>query len=424
MTERSRLHIFQAFGVEMEYMIVDKNTLSILPIADRLLHEVSGEYVSDAVFGQMTWSNELVNHVIELKVSAPAPSLSHLSDLFHEQVTRINKILEQFGAMLLPTGAHPFMDPFTETVLWPHEYNEIYALYNRIFDCRGHGWSNLQSTHLNLPFANDQEFARLHAAIRLLLPIIPAISASTPMLDGKLTGFADSRLEVYRSNQRFIPSITGKVIPEQAFSEEEYHAKIFRKIFHDIEPYDQDGILQHQFLNSRGAIARFDRGAIEIRLIDLQECPSADISILQGVTSVLKALVEQNQEPTVLNMQQSWHEERLLPILLETIKYGSQARITDEAYLKVFQYPEKEASTIQLWNYLHEKYVCTDTIADVPSVANLKKILEHGNLSERITQAIHQANTYHNQAVHQSVRTVYSRLADALAQNNLFIPIN
>jgi hypothetical protein len=87
--------------------------------------------------------------------------------------------------MLLPTGAHPLMDPFTETRLWPHEHKEIYNLYNRIFDCRGHGWSNLQSTHLNLPFSGDAEFKKLHAAIRLLLPLIPALSASTPLLDGK-----------------------------------------------------------------------------------------------------------------------------------------------------------------------------------------------------------------------------------------------
>jgi hypothetical protein len=31
--------------------------------------------------------------------------------------------------------------------------------------------------------------------------------------------------------------------------------------------------MDHHFANSRGAIARFDRGAIEIRVIDIQECP-------------------------------------------------------------------------------------------------------------------------------------------------------
>ena len=52
---------------------------------------------------------------------------------------------------------HPWMDPRAAS-LWPHEYGEVYAAYDRIFDCRRHGWANLQSVHLNLPFADEREF--------------------------------------------------------------------------------------------------------------------------------------------------------------------------------------------------------------------------------------------------------------------------
>ena len=78
------------------------------------------------------------------------------------------------------------MNPLTETVIWPHDNNEIYSLYDKIFDCRGHGWSNLQSVHINLPFKDELEFRKLHSAIRLLLPIIPALSASSPFADGTI----------------------------------------------------------------------------------------------------------------------------------------------------------------------------------------------------------------------------------------------
>src|SRR5678809_520166 len=91
------------------------------------------------------------------------------------------------------------MNPERETRLWPHEDNEIYEAFDRVFGCTGHGWSNLQCTHLNLPFAGDAEFARLHAAIRLVLPIIPALAASSPILDSRLTGLMDTRLHCYRA---------------------------------------------------------------------------------------------------------------------------------------------------------------------------------------------------------------------------------
>lgn len=41
MTQPPRLHLFQAYGVELEYMIVDSDTLNVRPIADELLkHEL------------------------------------------------------------------------------------------------------------------------------------------------------------------------------------------------------------------------------------------------------------------------------------------------------------------------------------------------------------------------------------------------
>jgi carboxylate-amine ligase len=161
---KSPYHLFDGFGVELEYMIVDKNTLQVKAIADELLKHELGSIGSDYENGIVTWSNELVLHVIEIKSTKPEADLPSLEKAFAENVIRINKILEKWNAMLLPTAAHPFMNPFTDTKLWPHDNNEVYALYDKLFDSKGHGWSNLQSTHLNLPFHGDEEFAKLHAA--------------------------------------------------------------------------------------------------------------------------------------------------------------------------------------------------------------------------------------------------------------------
>lgn len=76
------------------------------------------------------------------------------------------------------------MDPATESRFWPHGDAIVYRTYDRIFGCRSHGWANIQCMHLNLPFAGDEEFARLHAAARLLLPILPALAANSPAAAG------------------------------------------------------------------------------------------------------------------------------------------------------------------------------------------------------------------------------------------------
>jgi gamma-glutamyl:cysteine ligase YbdK (ATP-grasp superfamily) len=334
LTTPTELHLFDAFGIELEYMIVDAETLDVRPIADELFRSVAGEYVSDVERGPITWSNELVAHVVELKTTTPAHSLDGLAELFQEAVREINRRLAAFGARLLPTAMHPWMDPHREMRLWPHDSSEIYEAFNRVFDCRGHGWANLQSMHINLPFCGDEEFGRLHAAVRLLLPLLPAMAASSPVMDGRLTGVMDNRLDVYRRNSARIPSVAGRIIPERAFTRAEYERLILQPMYADIRPHDPNSVLQDEYLNARGAIARFSRGSIEIRLLDVQECPAADLAIAQIVVDVLKRLVAGTW--TDVSTQQSVEIEPLERVLLATIREAERAVIEDAAVLAQF----------------------------------------------------------------------------------------
>ncbi|MDP2104410.1 MAG: glutamate-cysteine ligase family protein, partial [Desulfobulbaceae bacterium] len=156
-------HIFAGFGIELEYMIVHQDTLDVLPIADQLLTAAAGELTNDVERGAFEWSNELALHVIEMKTAGPAVNLAGLALGLQGEVTAMNRLLAPMNATLLPSAMHPWMDPYRETKLWPHGYRAVYKAYNRIFNCQGHGWSNLQSVHLNLAFNGDDEFGRLHA---------------------------------------------------------------------------------------------------------------------------------------------------------------------------------------------------------------------------------------------------------------------
>jgi gamma-glutamyl:cysteine ligase YbdK (ATP-grasp superfamily) len=253
------LGLFEAFGVELEYMIVDADTLDVRPAADELLAAVGGGYEVEVELGPVAWSNELALHVVEIKTNGPVASLGGLGALFQEHVGRIGSLLAPLDARLLPGGMHPWMDPHAELRLWPHENNRIYATFDRIFGCRGHGWANLQSTHINLPFGDDEEFGRLHAATRLVLPILPGIAASSPFVDGAPSGLMDARLDAYRTNSARVPSVTGHVIPEPVFTRAAYEGRLLQGIYDDLAPLDPEGVLRHEWVNARGCIARFDR---------------------------------------------------------------------------------------------------------------------------------------------------------------------
>ncbi|MDZ7755679.1 hypothetical protein [Rhodohalobacter sp.] len=74
-SKKRPLHLFEGFGVELEYMIVNRDSLDIMPISDRVLVNNSAEVVNELVLDGVAWSNELALHVIEIKTAGPATKL-------------------------------------------------------------------------------------------------------------------------------------------------------------------------------------------------------------------------------------------------------------------------------------------------------------------------------------------------------------
>lgn len=405
--------LFERFGVELEYMIVRDEDLAVAPIADRILAPGGGEPESEMTIGEVACSNELVLHVLELKTpDGPAASFDGLTESFQEGVGHANARLHEHAARLLPGGMHPLMDPLQETRLWPHEYGPVYETFDRIFDCRGHGWANLQSAHLNLPFRGDDEFARLHAAIRFLLPLMPALAAGSPIVEGRIAPWLDARLAFYRDNARRVPSVCGSVVPEPVRSEEEYRDRILAAIYADLEPLDPEGILRHEWVNARGAIARFERGAIEIRVLDTQECPLADIATLAAITSVLRALAE---EATARSTElDAFATERLAHLLHDTIGAADGARIDDLEYVRLLGI--ETASPLvaaDIWTRLIERFPPTGRDADRWRSA-LGVILGQGCLARRIVAALGERPGA------AAIRAIYRELAECLADGRQF----
>lgn len=378
MAAHARLHLFEALGIEIEYMIVDATTLDVRPVADQLFSRVLGESGSDVVGDAITWSNELVNHVVELKTTTPTADLKRSLESFQREIARVHCELAPWNARLMPSAMHPWMRPLKETRLWPGENNEIYRTFDRIFDCRGHGWSNLQSMHLNLPFSSDEEFARLHTAIRLVLPILPALAASSPFQEGGYSGKLDNRLNQYLANSRRIPEVAGQIIPEPVCSQEEYRDQILLPMWRAIAPHDPEELLREEWLNARGAIARFERGSIEIRVIDTQECPAADLAIAAMVWELTRGLVEERWSS--FEDQIGIEQAPLVSLFHQTIASGFAVELEAEDYLAAFGMRQSKTTVRDLWRSLLDRLDgIDDSFREV-----VDSILRQGSLAERL----------------------------------------
>lgn len=406
------LGLFEGYGLELEYMIVDEATLDIRPVADQLFRAVAGQdaswHLPEGEDGLMGWSNELALHVLEFKTTRPTPRLDGMEQRFQQQVCEAEKLLKPLGCRLLPTGMHPWMNPDLETRLWPHENNEIYAAYDRIFGCRGHGWSNLQSSHINLPFANDEEFGRLHAAVRLVLPLLPALAASSPVVDGKWSPVADYRLEAYRTNSKRVPAMAGSLIPEPVFTRGDYEREVLGKLYTAMEGLDPEGVLRHEWANARGCIARFDRGSVEIRLLDSQECPLADMAIVALVGELVRALVEERW--LTYKQQRGIATEPLANVLVDTMRYAERARVSERRMLEAMGIKRTMTWASDVWGELLEELMPSHPVW-TPA---LRQMLAAGTLSTRISRLIRRYPT------RGELHGVYAELADCLRSGSLF----
>jgi carboxylate-amine ligase len=382
-------------------MIVDRDSLAVRPIAADLLDALAQMHARD-----VDWSNELVRHVVEIKNPQPVPDLAWLPARFHDEIVAANAMLAAQNARLMPTAMHPFMDPHRETRLWD---GEIYRTYDRIYGCKRHGWSNLQSMHVNLPFADDAQFARLHAAIRLMLPLLPALAASSPIADAAASGLLDFRLDGYRNICSITPSVAGQVIPETVETRAEYDAKILRPMYAEIAPFDPERVLQFEWLNSRGAIARFDRSAIEIRVIDVQECPHVDLAIAAATAAIVKSLYDERYAP--LDEQQAVGIDVLHDVLLASIRDADRAIVDDPDYLHALGMPQSRCAASDVWaSLLHDL-----DPAHAWWQPTIDAILREGPLARRILREIGSDTS------RERIADVYRALCKCLEDGRMFV---
>ncbi|HEU4456750.1 MAG TPA: glutamate-cysteine ligase family protein, partial [Longimicrobium sp.] len=284
---------FEVAGIELEYPTVDRD-LNVASLVEPAFRVLAGRGVSDVDLGAVGFSNEIADHVFEVKTPEPVRSLADAEAALAEGIARFAAVLrDRFDARLMPTGMHPWFDP-KKGKLWTRSGLRIYATYATLFDIRTHGWFNVHACHLNLPFGDERETMAMHTAAALLIPYLPALAASSPMHDGELQPVADGRMAYILEHQARIPESCGMIVPEYVESFAAYKRDILGPMYAALDrlPHPDTDQIRHEFFNTRGAILRFARKAMEIRVLDTQECVKMDVAIASFVRSALKALTE------------------------------------------------------------------------------------------------------------------------------------
>jgi gamma-glutamyl:cysteine ligase YbdK (ATP-grasp superfamily) len=334
-------------GTEHEYS-VNSPDFDPLPVSDRIIEEISGSVTGEIPFAGLTLCKELQKTVIEFVPATPAETVR---DLEESILPGIDEFYRRFGDRyrLLGLGMHPLLR-LEQTSVWDHDEQEYYAAYDRLFHIRQHGWLNIQALQINLEYSDESGLVDLFNRLRCLIPYLVAVTASSPLVEGKTTGFMDNRLVYYQENQRQIPLICNRIIPGKIGRLKDY-LSVQEEIYAELKKREA-GILCEEWVTSGGLIVRFSRPCIEIKALDEQECLRSDMAVCAFVRALLRyrsldldedreCLIELTKEVTLKGtgavrpeldvlykkacLAATRDESRYLPLIGERIAGGSLA---------------------------------------------------------------------------------------------------
>lgn len=401
---------WEVLGMELEYAIVDRD-LNIAPLVEDALAALGGRPCSDVELGRVGFSNEIVDHVLEVKNLVPHRHLAKAEDELVAGVQRMSILLAaRHDARLLPGGMHPWFRP-AKAQLWRRSNRRIYDTYARLFDVHTHGWANVQAVHVNLPMGTHAEATTMMNAARLLVPYLPALAASSPLVEGELTGSADNRVTWLLKHQARLPESMARLVPEPLKRYSDYRRDILGPMYAAVDRLPEAEALRHEFLNARGAVFKASRDSMEVRILDVQECVKVDVALACFTRRALRDLVGRLDElPTV-------SQELLEADLLEVARLGSRARVwAPHLVPDGLRDADGRAEVRVALRQLVERVDRRVSAEEQPYIDLVARIVAYGSLSEGILRVL-QPLVHDEEAFTDAARRTWIELADCLVEN-------
>jgi glutamate---cysteine ligase / carboxylate-amine ligase len=173
-------------GVEEEFSILDPDTLDLLPRFEQLREAAAGDPIlREAVAG------ELISSEIEI-ISGTG---SHPHDPLppqRERRARLFAFAGAHGVALGATGTHPWADYREQPIIDTEHYRRVEEGLKYV------AWrNNTFSLHVHLGVNGLDRAVRVCDRLRPVLPLLLAISANSPFLDGRDSGLQSARTQSF-----------------------------------------------------------------------------------------------------------------------------------------------------------------------------------------------------------------------------------
>jgi glutamate---cysteine ligase / carboxylate-amine ligase len=301
-------------GIEEEFSILDPRTLDMLPRFEQL-RDVAAQ-TDPLLFEHIT--GELISSEIEI-ISGVGGDLQHALSRQREHRKRLFALAEQQGVALGATATHPWADYREQPIIDTEHYRRVEDGLKYV------AWrNNTFSLHVHLGVRDLDRAIRVCDRLRPVLPLLLAISANSPFLDGRDSGLHSAR------TQSFTKSFPRCGVPDAFGGWSAYREYIeFLVRTHSIVEFTQVwwSVRPH-----------FSFGTVEVRICDVQ----ATAQESDALASLIAACIAQ----ATRDVDEALPFDDPAPRLIEenmwrAIRFGLDGRLVELSSGE--QYPAREA---------------------------------------------------------------------------------
>lgn len=383
------LHGLPGFQLSLHFALVGWSSLDVLPLADEVLSlRCEGERIRHVREGDVVWQNVGPRHHLSIASVHGFDSPAGAQEFFAAQVKTLVEEAARVEGKLMPGGMHPwFRAESVET--WPHGGAAQDLAMHELFGAARHGWANQQGLDLALPFSSEAEFRPLYAALRFLQPLLPVLSAASPMAEGAVGPARQCRIaarhDLVCSRPDFARTSVQRYVPPALDSLAAFESLVAEPLRAALRGQGLGATLAPRQVSAGGLWPDANAEHIAIRMLDGQECVSANVAVAAAVQALAAQLSFDSSVPSAeLDV---WPAARLDELTQDSIVDGESAIVRDADYLRAWGYPEGNRCRAQeLLQFLWEDKLAARF--DEILAPFLETIVMEGPLASRILRAL------------------------------------
>jgi carboxylate-amine ligase len=301
-------------GIEEEFALVDPHTLELVPRFE-LLRDAAQ---SDPVLATSI-AGELISSEIEIRSGAG----SDVEDARSRQADvrrRLFTLARDHGVALGSTGTHPLSDYREQHIIDTEHYHRVEEGLKYV------AWrNNTFSVHVHVGVRGADRAVRVCDRLRPVLPLLLAVSANSPYIDGRDSGLHSGR------SQTFTKSFPRCGIPDVFGS--------WRAWAEYVEMLVRTGSIVEFTQLWWSVRPHHDFGTVEVRICDAQMTAAESDGLAELIVAcVRRAAAEVDAGETPPDLPARLIEENVW----RAIRYGLDGRLLDLEAGRIEEFPASE----------------------------------------------------------------------------------